>query len=404
MAMEKNVKKIAIYGAGNYGHTVINILQKTRYICIVLVCDSDYRKWGKEYENYVISSPNKLFEEEDLDGVFISILSDNHVDEYILSRKKIQIYKKIYELVAEDIYWDVAGLCNARCKYCVTGYHNRKNNSLSPKKSYMSLEKFKVYYKHLYENGIISKESHLGLYNWKEPFLNPDIMDILLYLSREGQKYSLSTNGSIVKLAEDRRTYLKCEQIVFSMPGFSQKSYDYIHGFSFDRIKKNIIKIKKNMLENGFKGEFAISAHIYKFSENEIEELKKWAETEGLHVNAYYPYLAGNSLVAAYFENGLEQQFKKDIFHDLYLNWEDEIDQEKIREFNNPLCHKLTIDEKGNFTLCCMADEFCNSYDVWGSISSVNSYEDYRKLKAKMLESKTCIQCRKYAMAYRVLR
>ena len=51
-----------------------------------------------------------------------------------------------------------------------------------------------------------------------------------------------------------------------------------------------------------------------------------------------------------------------------------------------------------------MADEFCDSYDVWGRINSVNSYEDYRKIKEKMLESTTCIQCRKYAMAYRVLR
>ncbi|GBF34170.1 hypothetical protein DCCM_3282 [Desulfocucumis palustris] len=42
--------------------------------------------------------------------------------------------------------------------------------------------------------------------------------------------------------------------IIFSMPGFSQESYDKIHGFNFEKIKDNIIKMSRNFRENGFTG------------------------------------------------------------------------------------------------------------------------------------------------------
>lgn len=394
-------KKIAIYGAGNYGRTVVNILKKTKHIFVVLICDSDKSLWGEKFEDYIIVSPDRIIE-EDLDGVFIAILSDNNVDKEILRKKNIKIYKKIHELVAEFIYWDISNKCNAKCKYCVTGYNNRKHNFKCIENSYMSLEMFKKNYRHLYEKGIISKESHLGLYNWKESFINPHIMDILNYCSQEDQKYSLSTNGSIVRYAKDKNTYLKCEQIVFSMPGFSQKSYDRIHGFSFAAIKKNIIELKEDMIAHGFSGKIMISAHVYKFSEMELEDLIKWAKKEGITVNAYHPYLAGNSLAFDYFEDKLEKKFKEDIRKDLFVEWNKKINLKNVCDFDNPLCHQLTIDEEGNITLCCVADEFCNQFDVWGKIEDLKSYEDYIELKKRMLESKTCEQCKKYAIAYRI--
>ena len=204
-------------------------------------------------------------------------------------------------------------------------------------------------------------------------------------------------------MATSENTYSKCESIHFSMPGFSQESYNRIHGFVFNTIKDNIVKIKKDMLEHGFAGEFVINAHIYRFSEEEIKCLREWAEEEGIIVSAYYPYLAGNSLVADYFEGRLDAELIRDISSDLFLQWDDKISQECIKNFENPLCHQLTIDESGNLTLCCAADEFCSCYNEWGKIENLNSYEDYIRIKNKMLECKTCMDCKKYAIAYRIL-
>lgn len=395
------MKKIAIYGAGSYGKKVISILKNTNQIYIILVCDSDEKKWGKKCEGYTISRPDQIFVEKDIDGVFISILSDNDVDKYILNKRKVKIYKEIYELVAETLYWDISGKCNAKCKYCVTGRYNRKYDVDCIEKLYINLETFKKNYEQLFEKGIISKETFFGLYSWNEPFLNPEIIDILSYCSEMEQKYIISTNGSIFRAAKEKNTYFKCKEIYFSMPGFSQESYDRIHRFSFNAIKKNITRIREDMLAHGFEGRFIISAHIYRFSEKEIDSLIKWAEEEGMEVNAYYPYLAGNSLILDYFENRLDERLKKDISEELFFNWNNAITQEK--DFINPLCHQVTIDEKCNFTLCCCADKFCDSFDNWGKIEDIDSYEEYRELKKKMLKSKTCMQCKKYAMAYRIL-
>lgn len=400
--MKKNKKKIAIYGGGGYGREVIRILSKTKQIFITMVCDSDEKKWGRNYEGFVICSPEKIFEEKELDGVFIAVLAENNIEQYILNRKEIKIYKKIHELVAETINWDISGRCNAKCRYCITGYNNRNQKLNYTSNSYMDLELFKKNYCHLYEKGIISKESNLAFYNWKEPFLNPDIIDILSFCSEQDQKYALSTNGSIYKPAIAKNTYSKCRGITFSMPGFSQESYNRIHGFIFENIKKNIIAIKNNMLEHGFLGDFIISAHIYRFNEKEIDNLKEWAKKEGIFVNAYRPYLAGNSLIADYFEGNLSKKTQKEISSDLFLPWEDGIKPEYIQKFVHPLCDQMNIDEKGKLTLCCMADECCECFSGWGKIEDLDSYEDYIKLRKKMFESKTCIQCRKYAMVYRI--
>ena len=37
------------------------------------------------------------------------------------------------------------------------------------------------------------------------------------------------------------------------------------------------------------------------------------------------------------------------------------------------------------------------------TMTKVNSYEDYIRIKNKMLECKTCMDCKKYAIAYRIL-
>lgn len=396
--MEKN---IAIYGAGVYGWYAYRLFSGTNGIKVAAVYDSNEKKWGNEIDTLTVMSPQEI-KFENLDGIFIAIRNagdEADVENFLLSVCRVRIYKNIYDLVPETVYWDISGFCNARCKYCITGRNNRKN--INKNNNYMNLDSFIRYYNHLYENGLISKETHLGFYSWNEPFLNRDIMDIMAFCSKVNQKFGLSTNASVFKKATDGDTYRRCESITFSMPGFSQDSYDKIHGFHFDKIKENIVNFKEDMLAHGFRGSFVVAAHKYRFSEKELPCLEEWADKNGFEVNSYFPCLVGNSLIVQYLEKKLTDDEINEIAHDLCIRWK--TDGEDLKNFKNPICDWMTIDEYGRFTLCCAAD--CNEedYAVWGTISDIHSYEEYRRLKLKMWECESCKQCRKYNIAYNIL-
>jgi hypothetical protein len=73
------------------------------------------------------------------------------------------------------------------------------------------------------------------------------------YLNDQGLKYSISTNASIPLLFNEGGDSLRnLSNIIISIPGFSQESYNRVHGFRFDRIKKNIVKLIRNYRECKF--------------------------------------------------------------------------------------------------------------------------------------------------------
>ena len=386
--------KIAIWGCGSYGEHVYSVLTNTKNMCVISVFDTDSKKWGREFGDNRICSPDSLFNELP-DALFIAIKAGeerNKVKNNVESMCNIKVYTDIYELVPETVYWDISGFCNAKCKYCITGRKGRIDDL-----QYIHLDEFVHDYLHLYEHGMISKKSFLGLYNWGEPFLNPDILEICAFLSKENQRYALSTNASIYRKATDKDTYKTCDAIYFSMPGFSQSSYDRIHGFDFETIIKNIKLFRENMIQNGFRGEFFISAHKYRFNEKELPLMEKWAKNNGIEVNSYYPYLAGNTLIQEYFEHKLDE---KQVKKDLYLNWSADNDE---LFFENPLCSQMTINEKGEWTLCCLSDSYADDYTIWGKVTETNSNEEYKQLKKKILCSKSCGICRQYKIAQKIL-
>lgn len=69
------------------------------------------------------------------------------------------------------VYFEISGICNGRCFWCHTGIKNI-NRTASGK--YVDFEEFKRSVHYLRENGFMSRDSEIALYNWGEPFLLPD--------------------------------------------------------------------------------------------------------------------------------------------------------------------------------------------------------------------------------------
>ena len=76
-------------------------------------------------------------------------------------------------------------------------------------------------------------------------------------------------------------------RILISMPGFSQASQDRIHGFSFERVKSNILRLRE-MFHNI---PFDMSYHIYQFNLDEIEAARQFCIQNGIRFAPNYAVL-----------------------------------------------------------------------------------------------------------------
>lgn len=96
----------------------------------------------------------------------------------------------------EKITLDISNICNAKCKWCTTGINNRSKASIS---RFMRANEFEDIINYCLDHSIINQNSDVELYSWGEPFLNPEILDILDIIVEKGiGGYNLSTNGSKV--------------------------------------------------------------------------------------------------------------------------------------------------------------------------------------------------------------
>lgn len=89
----------------------------------------------------------------------------------------------------------------------------------------------------LKEYGFVTSKTSFHKYGLGEPMLHPQLNEILHITQESGLVTNISTNASKVPQV-DEEAAKAVNRILISMPGFSQKSYDKIHGFNFEQIKK----------------------------------------------------------------------------------------------------------------------------------------------------------------------
>ena len=388
-------RKVLIWGTGVRGEQAYQRLKEHRQYVVVAFGENNNKLWGQQKYGLPIIGPDEIF--EDIDGIVIASGYFLDIREQLKKITKVPIYNQVNEIMYGDVDIDITGFCNAKCKWCVTGYRNLVCNKIDT--NYMSVELFARIYQHLYKSGIIEKSTKIGLFNWGEPFLNRDYQHILEYLTKEKQAFGISTNASIMRCIEDKELYKYCKSFIFSMSGFSQQSYDRIHGFSFELIKKNIENIYQNIKACGFEGDASISYHVYKFNVNEVAMAREFAESLGIRFNPYYPYFNGNSMMEKYLENKLTESMRKEAEEELFLGHVDDLLRQRPKEYKCSLENSITIDCNANMVLCCASDVECENY-TWGSIFDINSYDEMRKERRQMLLCSTCAKCKQLKIDY----
>lgn len=292
---------------------------------------------------------------------------------------------------------DISGFCNASCKWCVTGRKNRRSRQAVG--SYIHIDEFVKLYEHIFGISMIEKSTEIMLYSWGEPFLNNDYISIIEYLADQNQTFSVSTNASIIRLTGKENTYKHCKAFTFSMPGFSQKSYDHIHGLNFNCIKSNIRSLSENIKKSGFVGDGSISFHVYKFNSFELDAAKEFADELGLRLNAYYPYFNGNSMAQEYLEGEMDESTLYEAEKEMYLGHVDQLIKKRPKEYTCFLENIISIDYNANIVLCCAADPELPDYE-WKSVFEITSLESMRKERTEMLKCQSCQSCRTLGIDY----
>lgn len=292
-----------------------------------------------------------------------------------------------------ELFWDICGVCNANCTYCCNGKNSISGLSHKKHSSLIKSEDFFVAINHLYKKKQIAPNvTTINLYNWGEPLLHPELDKILEFLTDSDYKFNLSTNGASEKKFSSK-VIKNMGNLTFSMSGFSQKSYDRIHGFDFEKVKQNVQKMIEKLVSNNFKGKLAISFHVYRFNVSEVSKARKYFSSMPVTFTPILAYLNGSSMMFDYcsgkYPSTLKNKIEREIFFEHYFN------VNKNKNYVCPQYKILVLDEYCNVVLCCGADKSTKGASL-GNIFNV----DFRSLKNTRIQSPVCVKCRKLNIDY----
>jgi len=286
------------------------------------------------------------------------------------------------------VYVEISGICNAKCPYCVTGAQNQ------PQGKFIDLKLFRRILEYITDKGIFDKNTgNLWIYKWGEPFLHPEFSDIIHIINDFEINYMVSTNGSIVpEITPSMTKYLKT--LYFSMPGFSQYSYDKIHGFSFEKIKENITAIVNKLKGYGYNKEITILYHIYRFNMKETELCKEFASKLGINIFPYYAGIMDFWQQIALIEGTMEKEQLNRLSCDYFLDYYYAFFSMKKKRCKLP-AETFAIDEYGNVGTCCQIPANHPDY-LCGNLFK----DELQDILKKKFSRPFCTTCKDYGMAF----
>ena len=278
-----------------------------------------------------------------------------------------------------SVYFEISGLCNAKCPWCVNGRGNLKpypSRTIPPQEFQNAID-------YLFKESLIDSNSLVNLYNYGEPLLHPYLNEILQILLDKKLKYTISTNAS--KYIELDPTVLKnLEWFFISMPGFSQNSYNKIHGFNFKKILENI---DKWITQIGHE-KIQVQYHVYQFNLDEIESASAYFKHKCVNFFPYLAYFNDYQLAKSYLDLTLPQKILDAASKELLLYYVEEQISKTPDTYVCPQHSILTIDEYCNILTCCVISKADPDYSI-GSLYSLSKND----IEQKKPNPGVCSEC-----------
>lgn len=124
------------------------------------------------------------------------------------------------------------------------------------------------------------------LWDWGEPFLNPDLCDMISHARRRGIKVITSTNGHVAAREghTERLVRSGLDSLIFAVDGITQETYErYRAGGSLEQVTAGIRKVVEAKRRLASRTPFVVLRFIVmKHNEHEVPGLKDFARSLGV--------------------------------------------------------------------------------------------------------------------------
>lgn len=265
------------------------------------------------------------------------------------------------------VYYEISGICNAKCPYCPTGCGTNKHKP----SRFIPPEEFSRGLNRLYDIGLLTRDTYFFLFNWGDPFLHPKLNEIIKILNNANQKFALSTNGSIVPKELDFSLLDNLFYLRISLPGFSQGSYNRIHQLNFKNVLHNVGILSEMVPPNTLEVLF----FVYKFNVHEISQAYEYFNEHNIRFKLAMPQLMDVNDAIAYLTDTVDPAKKQKIESDLFTEHvKPQFLGREIQNCCNLLQNQLVIDEYSNILTCCALSKESEDYSM-GSLFEMSRDE-----------------------------
>jgi len=183
-------------------------------------------------------------------------------------------------------YIDVFSYCNLRCPSCLVG--TRYGELSDWPRGLMSPELLgQILDKAVSECSV----SAVGLYNWTEPLLHPQIADLVRVVKSRGLPCALSSNLNVLR---DPETLLAADPDFFrvSLSGFTQQTYEIGHREGdIEVVKQNMRRLAAARDVVRPHTQIEVFYHRYRYNGHELAAMQSFADSLGFHFTGTLAYL-----------------------------------------------------------------------------------------------------------------
>ena len=260
-----------------------------------------------------------------------------------LRMKRVRLRSRPYYYII-----DICNVCNLRCPLCPTG-----NGTLDRKQDFITLEQYRPILDRVKEHALV-----VSIYNHGEPFLNPDVFDIIEHTSASNIASNASSNLNWPRPVDvDDIVKSGLEYLTVSLDGVSQEAYSkYRVGGNVEEVfenLRNLMAAKKRLKSKTPFVEWQFI--VFKHTEHEMQRARELADEIGVDLLRFIsPGVAPEDI----HDQSLQDEWMPDnpLYHEMNPKWVDERGY-VFDETCYYLYRSMFIYTGGGVTSCCHAHD-----------------------------------------------